>query len=166
MYFAEYNTPAMIPIVFCASLAPCMRLNAAAETSCSRRNQPSTRLGGTQRNSQNIAVIRASPTVRPIIGATTMKTIVLVQPAGMITWKPAFAIAAPAYPPNSACDELVGSPKYHVIRFQTIAPTSPAMITEYVTMSRSTMPDPTVLATPVPKKKAATKLKNAAHATA
>ena len=29
----------MIPIVFCASLAPCIRLKPAADTSCSRRNQ-------------------------------------------------------------------------------------------------------------------------------
>ena len=56
--------------------------------------------------------------------------------------KPALATAAPAYPPNSACDELVGSPKYHVIRFQMIAPMSPARITENVTTSRSTIPEP------------------------
>ena len=32
-------------------------------------------------------------------------------------------------PPNSACDELVGSPKYHVIRFQVMAPMRPVRIT-------------------------------------
>src|SRR5207342_3700546 len=66
----------------------------------------------------------------------------------------------------SACEELVGSPKYHVMRSQTIAPMSPAKITENVTMLISTRPEPTVLATAVPKVKAATKLKNAAQMTA
>ena len=42
----------------------------------------------------------------------------------------------------------------------------PAKITEKVTTERSTMPLPTVFATAVPKKKAATKLKKAAQATA
>ena len=39
------SAPAMIPIVFCASLAPCIRLKAAAETSCILRKNPSTRRG-------------------------------------------------------------------------------------------------------------------------
>jgi hypothetical protein len=55
-----------------------------------------------------------------------MKISVLVQPAAMIAPRPAFATAAPAYPPNSACDELVGRPQYHVKRSQRIAPVSPA----------------------------------------
>ena len=38
----------------------------------------------------------------------------------------ACAIAAPAYPPISACEELDGIPKYHVMRFQAIAPSSAA----------------------------------------
>ncbi|MNC88826.1 hypothetical protein D3C83_46890 [compost metagenome] len=79
---------------------------------------------------------------------------------------PALAIAAPAYPPTSACDELVGSPTYHVIRSQTMAPISPPKMTADVTTSRSIIPDPTVLATAVPKPKAARKLKAAAHITA
>ena len=80
--------------------------------------------------------------------------------------KPALAMAAPAYPPNSAWDELVGSPQYHVMRSHTIAPISPAKITPYVTTARSTMPAPTVFATAVPNPNAAMKLKNAAHMTA
>src|SRR6185436_4131440 len=106
------------------------------------------------------------PTVSPINGANTMKMSVIVQPDTITASKPALAIAAPAYPPNSACDELVGSPQYHVIRSQTMAPRRPAKITPKVTMLRSTMPDPTVFATAVPKPKAATKLKNAAQMTA
>ncbi len=66
----------------------------------------------------------------------------------------------------SACDELVGKPKYQVIRSQTIAPTRPPRMTENVTILTSIIPDPTVLATAVPKVKAATKLKKAAQTTA
>ena len=47
----------------------------------------------------------------------------------------------------SACDELDGSPKYHVARFQAIAPISPAKTMVVVTASASTMPLPTVAAT-------------------
>src|ERR1035437_7878773 len=72
----------------------------------------------------------------------------------------------PATRPMSACDELVGRPKYHVIRSQMIAPASPPRITAKVTTWMSTMPEPTVLASAVPNVKAATKLKNAAQMTA
>ncbi len=47
-----------------------------------------------------------------------------------------------------------------------IAPVRPPKMTANVTTFRSTMPEPTVCATPVPKKNAAAKLKNAAHKTA
>ena len=95
-----------------------------------------------------------------------MKISVLVQPENTMAPMPARATAAPAYPPMSACDELVGSPKYQVIRSQMIAPVRPPKMTANVTMWMSIMPAPTVLATAVPKVKAATKLKNAAQMTA
>src|SRR5665811_1092276 len=60
----------------------------------------------------------------------------------------------------SACDELVGRPKYQVMRSQMIAPANPPKITEKVTTWMSTMPEPTVLATAVPNVKAATKFFN------
>src|SRR5713226_5886626 len=50
--------------------------------------------------------------------------------------------------------------------FQTMAPRSPARITHWSTTLVSTTPLPTVVATWTPKPNAATKLKNAAHATA
>src|SRR4030095_1419721 len=52
------------------------------------------------------------------------------------------------------------------MRSQMIAPTSPAKITPKVTTERSIIPEPTVLATAVPTRKAAAKLKNAAQITA
>jgi hypothetical protein len=46
----------------------------------------------------------------PMRGARTMKMMVRVHPLGMIAMKPALAMAAPAYPPKNACDEMVGRP--------------------------------------------------------
>ena len=40
--FDATSRPAMMPIVFCASLAPCASEYVAAEASCARRNQRST----------------------------------------------------------------------------------------------------------------------------
>src|SRR6478672_7158135 len=101
-----------------------------------------------------------------MIGETTMKISVFVQPDGMIAANPAFATAAPAYPPINACDELVGRPRNQVIKSQMIAPIRPPKITAKDTILMSIMPAPTVLATAVPNVNAAMKLKNAAHATA
>src|SRR5262249_12403173 len=136
------------------------------DKSCRRRNQRSTREGGVQRKIQWIATINVRPAVRPMSGERKMKMIVLVQPLGTMAANPAFATAAPAYPPTSACDELVGRPKYQVMRSQMIAPARPPKITEKVTMLMSIMPAPTVRATAVPNVNAATKLKNAAQMTA
>jgi len=47
-----------------------------------------------------------------------------------------------------------------------MAPSKPAMTTYWVTTSMRIMPLPMVLATAVPSRKAATKLKKAAHTTA
>src|SRR5688572_32315320 len=55
---------------------------------------------------------------------------------------------------------------YQEIRSHAIAPIRPAAITENETTPRSIIPEPTVFATAVPNPNAATKLKNAAHATA
>jgi hypothetical protein len=66
----------------------------------------------------------------------------------------------------SACEELVGSPRISVMKFQVMAPRSPASNTFWSTISMWTMPLPMVLATAVPNKNAATKFQKAAQATA
>src|SRR5437773_3222860 len=68
------SNPTMIPIVFCASLEPCPREYAAAEPSCSTRNTRSTLRGKERRSAHDSATVSASASVRPITGATTMKT--------------------------------------------------------------------------------------------
>src|SRR5947209_5572469 len=65
-----------------------------------------------------------------------------------------------------ACDDEVGSPHHQVSTSHTIAPNNPAMTTYWFTSSNRIIPLPMVLATAVPRKKAARKLKAAAHATA
>src|SRR6266516_6067516 len=65
-----------------------------------------------------------------------------------------------------ACDDEVGSPHHHVSTSHTIAPNRPAMTTYWFTSSNRIIPLPMVLATAVPRKKAARKLKAAAHNTA
>ena len=60
---------------------------------------------------------------------------------------------APTSPPNRACDDEDGMPKYQVIRFQTIAPTRPAKTTPRLARpgGRPMMPLPTVAATFPPR---------------
>src|ERR1700683_365294 len=111
-------------------------------------------------------VMTMRPTVRPMNGATTMKIRVFVQPDTMTAPNPALATAAPAYPPNRACEELVGKPKYHVIRFHAMAARRPGRITAKVTADSSTMPEPTVVATPVPNQNTASTLNTDAQTTA
>ena len=157
----------MIPIVFCASLVPCERENAAAEPSCARRNQRSTDPYGDLWKSHDIATISAHPTAMPMSGESTMKESVLTHAMpGTIARMPTRATAAPAYPPISACEEEDGMPKYQVIRFQAIAPRRPPSTTSELTTVMSIRPEPIVFATAVPNTNAATKLKKAAQKTA
>src|SRR5918999_2799900 len=69
------------------------------------------------------------------------------RPSHFITSRPAAATADPDTPPIRAWLELVGSPRYHVIRSQVIAPTRPARTTSGVMKSASTIPFATVAAT-------------------
>src|ERR1039458_4748710 len=168
------STPVINPMVFCASFDPCARLNIAAEINCSLRKYTSIFAGLVLRKIQNTATINRYADTMPINGAQKINSTVnghcpMISPS-IACWNPlvqaACAIAAPAYPPISACDELVGSPHHHVIRSHAIAPRRAARITHGVTRLRFTNPLPTVLATAVPNTNAAAKLKNAAHSTA
>ena len=65
---------------------------------------------------------------------------------------PPWAMAAPAIPPKSACEELTGRPMRIVMRFHRMAESSAEMITRSVTARGSTMPEPMVFATAVERK--------------
>ena len=107
-----------------------------------------------------------NPRASPISGDSTMNTPIFRRPPAFRTLKPALATGRAGMPPMRACDELVGSPSHQVIRFQAMAPTSPAKTTPIVTTAGSTTPLAMVVATLVPNTRKATKLKNAAHTTA
>src|SRR5215208_3651862 len=87
-------------------------------------------------------------TLNATIGAMSAGTTTLATSDSPSTADhPTAAIIAPTTPPISACDELDGSPKYQVMRFQAIAPTRPANTIVDVIASALTMPLATVAAT-------------------
>src|SRR5216684_5354525 len=134
--------------------------------SCKRRNQRSTRCGDCRRTIQLVAIVTVMATAMPTNGATKMKITGLVQPETMMARNPAEAIAAPPYPPINAWDELVGSPRDNVSKFQRIAPNRPASTTCSLIKLMRTKPWPIVFATAVPNTNAAMKFQNAAQTTA
>ena len=90
------SAPAMMPMVFCASLAPCKRLKAAADTSCILRKNLSTRRGAGFRSTQWLIAISSRPTNMPDQRRHDDEDQRARPPLDMIAMKPAFAIAAPA----------------------------------------------------------------------
>ena len=85
----------MIPIVFCASFAPCESEKKAELASCAARKKRSTRAGDVVWKIHMTMIISDQPRNMPMSGESTMKTSVLVQPERMSAWNPAFATAAP-----------------------------------------------------------------------
>ena len=71
----------------------------------------------------------------PMAGERTMKAVVFIIPDQTSVLVPALAMPAPISPPIKACDELLGNPKYHVVRFQTMAPLRAERITKLSTIS-------------------------------
>src|SRR3954471_20906157 len=105
-------------------------------------------------------------TVKASIGAITAGTTTLPsRPFPSIADAPCAMNAAPTTPPMSACEELEGSPKYHVARFHMIAPIRPAKTIVIVIAPESTIPFAIVAATAC-EMKAPTKLRIAAMPTA
>src|SRR6476469_6529325 len=87
-------------------------------------------------------------TVKQRIGAIRAGTITFsTRPPGVRPAVPLAASEAPTTPPISACDEDDGRPKYHVNRFQKIAPINPANTISGVIRAALTMPLAMVAAT-------------------
>ena len=104
--------------------------------------------------------------MKATIGATTAGIRTLPRiPSPSTAEAPTAANAAPTIPPISAWEELEGSPKYQVIRFQAIAPTRPAKITVGVIAVAWTMSSAMVAATSI-EMNAPAKLRTAAMPTA
>src|SRR5215210_2015623 len=106
------------------------------------------------------------PAEKATTGATSAGTRTLAsRPSPSTASGPPATKAAPTTPPMSACEELEGSPKYHVARFQAIAPMSPPKTIDGVIAAWSTMSPATVAAT-FSEMKAPAKLRIEATATA
>src|SRR5690606_40239795 len=114
-----------MPMVLAASCIPCPNAMAAAETVCAQRKPRLSRPGVPRRKIHWTAVMKMKPMMKPtsgdkIIGTTTAST---RFPHRTV---PAAPSVEPTNPPMSACDDDEGRPKYQVIRFQEMAPTTPA----------------------------------------
>lgn len=125
---------------------------AAALNVCASRKPRLTRPGLDRRKIHWIAVMTRNASANPTIGDTTIGMTTLSRMPVHLTVL-ADAMAAPTSPPISACDDDDGRPNHHVMRFQTIAPTSAASTTSspLSPSGASMMPLPTVCATPVPR---------------
>src|SRR6202047_1554238 len=130
------------------------------------RKKLSTASGVERTNTQETASTSSPARKKPSAGDRTIPAPVMPSPFQTIAAKPAFMIPAPAMPPIRACELLEGSPSHHVKRFQQSPPINAPNITAASITSSATIPVPTVSATCSPKKRKATKLKNAAQITA
>ena len=99
-----------------------------AETVCAIRNPRLSGPGRWLRNSQRIPTMSANEAKKPTTGETTIGIRIFSRMPSHFTVMPP-AMAAPIRPPNRACEDELGSPKYHVSRFQVMAPTSAPITT-------------------------------------
>jgi len=91
-------------------------------------------------------MLQSAPT-KPTSGETIIGMMTLFTIFAQCTTDPD-ASAAPTSPPMRACDDEDGRPKYHVMRFHAIAPTTAAnTTTSPCVVSGASMMLPTVLAT-------------------
>src|SRR3954447_9830689 len=130
----EYNSTAMMPMVFCASLPPWPSEYSDAEANCRMRNARSTANGVERIDSQETIATNTSASRNPTSGDSTMASSVLDSPLHSAADSPPLAIPAPTRPPISACELLEGMPSPQVIRFQTIAPVSAPRMTRWSMM--------------------------------
>ena len=163
-----------IPMAFWASLEPCESAMPALETSWRWRKPLFTEAGEELLTHHMSPIMMTKPAVRPHSGEITSPSTTLIMPfeantsnaASETPWSNQRCMTtAPQMPPTRACELDEGIPKYHVSRFQTMAPTRAATITVWVTVDGSAMSLPIVAATPVPVK-APMKLNAAAMSTA
>src|SRR5688572_19748083 len=118
----------MTPIVFCASCSPWPSAIADAETVCAIRKPRCVGPGLDLRNAQRIPTISRKASTPPTTGDKNIGMTTLSTTLAHCTVTPP-ARPAPTSPPLRACEDDEGSPKYQVVRFQVIAPTSAASTT-------------------------------------
>ena len=156
----------MMPIVFCASFVPCAsatsELVAIWLSRKPGRSRPLRHVSASGRGDR-VSEERDAPQMK---GAEQRRDDDLGEDPVQITAPiPTAAIIAPSTPPISACEEDDGMLKYHVTRFQRIAPISPAKTIGDRRPSCSTIPLAIVAATVI-EMNAPTKFSTAASTTA
>src|SRR3954470_24125937 len=88
----EYNSTAMMPMVFCASLPPWPSEYSDAETNCRMRNARSTANGVERTEAQETMTTSTSASRNPTSGDSTMATNVFDNPLHTAADSPALAI--------------------------------------------------------------------------
>ena len=149
---AETSASVMIPIAFCASLAPWLKAMRLEDSSCSRRNARLAAPRGTRNTTQYVARISRYPITNPTSGENSIASSTFCSPDSFTADIPLCASAPPIIPPIRAWDELVGSPSFSVKRFHMIAPDSAAITVVGWIIAASTIPPPIILATAVDMK--------------
>ncbi len=139
---------AMMPIVFCASLLPWEYAISAAENIWSFEKNLLTNRCLASLSIWYRSFMTKKPITNPITGEVKRGIITLSRIFFQLTVLKLLVtiIVAPTRLPISACEELLGSAMYHVMRFQTIAPQRAAAIT-YCGSTHVTMPEAMVSAT-------------------
>src|SRR5512143_552361 len=99
-----------------------------------------------------ISFMKRTPMTMPKTGEMRSEVSILTMPPPFRMLTPPWAMAAPAMPPKSACEELTGSPIRIVMMFQRMAEIRAEMMTMSVTALGSTIPEPIVFATAVERK--------------
>jgi hypothetical protein len=82
--------------------------------------------GCPRRKIHNTASITRYPSRKPTSGDSTIGIAILSMIPFQYTTPPGTSNVAPTSPPNRACEDDDGIPKYQVIRFHAIAPSRPA----------------------------------------
>src|SRR6266849_10249675 len=143
----EYNSTAMMPMVFWASLPPWPSEYNDADTNCRIRKARSTANGVERTDAHETIATSTIASKNPTNGDSTIATNVFDSPLQTATEIPPLAIPAPTSPPIRACELEDGIPNPQVIRFQTMAPIKAAKITLVSIIEGSMIPVPMVCAT-------------------
>ena len=143
------------PIVFWASWRPWPRAIAAADAVWASLKPRLSRCGfALRKHPHDRRASAGTPRPKATTGDTNIGMTTFCSTVSQETVTPA-AIAAPTRPPMRACEEDDGRPKYQVMRFQLMAPSSPAMtITRPWAPVPGSMVSETVVATFWPEERA------------
>jgi hypothetical protein len=112
----------MRPMVFCASLAPCPKLNAADDMSCNFLKALSVFFLLEFLKTRIIRHMKKKPKTAPITGVNIMKAKMTSIPFETKAPEPKANQTGPMSPPIKACDDDIGNPNFVHIHIHEAAP--------------------------------------------